>query len=384
MRIPLFDPAPTLARDRPALEEALRQALDAGTFVLGPAVARFEQQLADYLGDRGEVVAVASGSDALELALRALDVGPGQAVVTTPYTFVATAEAIAHAGATPVFADLDPRDGLLDLAAVERALAALPSGASGYPRLPDGAEVTALLPVHLFGAVVDPDALARVAARWRLRVVEDTAQALGARHSSGRAGALATAGCFSFFPSKTLGALGDGGAIWTSSAAVATRLRRLRQHGQPGKGEASVELGRNSRLDALQAAFLSIKLAHLDDDIAARRALLDHYLQKLSARAPWLTPLVPAALAGHAAQQLVVRAPRRDALAAHLRDHGIASAVYYPQPLHHLPPFAACPRLTPLPHAERLATEALALPLYPGMPVAWVDEVVDTLVSFAR
>jgi len=328
------------------------------------------------------VVGVASGTDALGLTLRALGVGPGQAVVTTAYSFVATAEAVVHAGATPVFADVRGGDWLIDLEAVERALEALPRGRAGRPVLPSGEEVTALVPVHLFGAVVDPAAMARVCRRFGLWLVEDAAQALGAGAGGQRAGSLGDAGCFSFFPSKTLGGLGDGGAVWARDPAVARRLRALRQHGQPSKGEPAAEVGRNSRLDALQAAMLSVRLPRLDEHVAERRALVGRYLEKLAPAAPRLRPLGYPDLAAHGAQQMIVRSARRDALAAWLHRHGVGTAVYYPWPLHRLAPYEGCPRLTPLLCAEQASSESLALPLYPGMPPAWVDEVATLCCDF--
>ncbi len=379
MRIPLFDPSPRLTRVRGDLVAAFAELLDQGAFVLGPAVAAFEGALAAYLGG-GEVVGVASGSDALELALRALDVGPGQAVLTTPFTFVATAEAIRHAGATPVFVDVRADDLLLDLEAVEGGLAALPRSPGGRPRLPSGEEITALLPVHLFGAVLPREPLARLCERFRLWLVEDAAQALGGHHGGRRAGTFGQAGCFSFFPSKTLGGLGDGGAIWVGDGALARRLRGLRQHGQPSKLEPSVEAGRNSRLDALQAAMLSALLPRLDTEIDERRALLARY-RGLLAGATGVRPLGPAALDGHGAQQMIVRCADRDALAALLQGRGVGTAVYYPAPLHHLAPYRGCPALGPLVAAEQAAREALALPLFPGLAPEAVDEVCALLRS---
>jgi dTDP-4-amino-4,6-dideoxygalactose transaminase len=380
VRVPLFDPTPRLHRQRSALGDAFARLLDRGTFVLGPAVAAFEGELAAFLGG-GEVVGVASGSDALELSLRALDVGPGQAVLTTPFTFVATAEAIHHAGATPVFVDVRDDDLLLDLDAVEERLGALPCSSRGRPLLPSGQEVTALLPVHLFGAVLPPGRLARLCERFRLHLVEDAAQALGGHHGARRAGTFGQAGCFSFFPSKTLGALGDGGAVWTDDPVLAGRIRGLRQHGQPSKQHPSAEPGRNSRLDALQAAMLSVLLPHLDGEIEERRALLRRYRERLSG-CPGLSLLGPDPLDGHAAQQVVVRCADRDGLAAHLQACGVGTAVYYRTPLHHLAPYRGCPALGPLACAERAAREALALPLYPGLPEAAVDEVSDRIMTY--
>ena len=375
--LPLFDPAPRLARCRPALLAAFEATLDRGSFILGPAVAAFERELAAYLGG-GEVVGVASCTDALELTLRALDLGPGLAVVTTPFSFVATAEAIHHAGATPVFADVRPDDLLLDLDALALALDALPRSPDGRPRLPSGEVVAALLPVHLFGAPLPSPPLQDLCRRFRLALVEDTAQGLGGRSGDRMSGTSGQAGCFSFFPSKTLGCLGDGGAVWTGDPALARRLRRLRQHGLPGKAEPAAEPGRNSRLDALQAAMLSVLLRQLDDEVNERRLLLARYRERLAGSAV-ARPLGPPTLDGHAAQLAVVRSPRRDELAAHLQRGGIGTAIYYPFLLHQLAPYRACPALGPLRSAEEASREVLALPLYPGMPPGAVDRVCDEL-----
>jgi dTDP-4-amino-4,6-dideoxygalactose transaminase len=379
--IPLFDPGPRLARCREGLRGAFEAVLSRGAFVLGSAVSSFEAELGAYLGG-GEVVGVASGSDALELALRALGVGPGHGVVTTPFSFVATAEAICHAGAVPVFVDVNPGDLLLDLEAVERELEALPQGRDGRRRLPSGEEVRALMPVHLFGAVVDPERARGICERFGLVLVEDTAQGLGGQREGKRAGALGDAGCFSFFPSKTLGGLGDGGAVWAREGAVIRRLRGLRQHGQPSKSEPSAELGRNSRLDAMQAAFLSVFLQQLDDEIEERRALLRRYREGLRGGA--VEPIGPASLDGHAAQQMVIRCEDREELAAHLRRRGIGTAVYYPHALHQLAPFRVCPALGTLENAEEAARQLLALPLFPGLPAEAVERVCEAVLEHGR
>lgn len=385
MSVPLCDLGPGIARDRARFLDAFGDLLDRGVFVLGPVVERFEQQLAAYLG-RAHVVGVASCSDALELSLRALDLGPGKAVVTTPFTFVATAEAISNAGARPVFADIDPARWLLDLGALDEQLSALPRSPAGLPLLPSGEEVAAVMPVHLFGEVHEPAALRALSERHGLPIIEDAAQALGGSRDGVKAGAMGALGCFSFFPTKTLGGLGDGGAIATDDAALASRLRALRQHGSEGKARGGVprERGRNSRLDALQAAMLSIKLEHLDDDIAERRALIGSYARRLSSVSDALRPLAPRVHPGHAGQQMIIRSPLRDALAAHLQAQGIGTAIYYPRPLHALPPYQDAPRLSPLSNAERACCEALALPLFPGLTAQSLDEVIEAVQGFVR
>jgi dTDP-4-amino-4,6-dideoxygalactose transaminase len=380
----LIDLGPGLERDREALRAAFDEVLAAGTFVLGPFVERFERELAAYCGV-GHAVGVASGSDALELALRALGVGPGDAVVTSPFTFVATAEAIAHAGARPLFADVEPDTWLLDLEAVDRALSRLPRSAAGPRLLPGGERVRAVMPVHLFGAVVDAGRLREVAARHGLWVVEDAAQALGGSSGGRMAGALGAAGCLSFFPTKTLGALGDGGAVLTDDAGLAREVRALRQHGCVERGRAGERLGRNSRLDALQAALLSARLGRLPEGLAERRALRRRYHEALAGLGPEVEPVGPAEpCEGHAAALMVVRARRRDELARHLAARGVGTGVYYDRPLHACAPYLDAPRLGPLPAAERAARESLALPLYPGLDPAAVGRIAAEIEAFAR
>ncbi|HEU4410452.1 MAG TPA: DegT/DnrJ/EryC1/StrS family aminotransferase [Polyangiaceae bacterium] len=380
----LIDLGPGLERDREALRAAFDEVLASGSFVLGPHVERFERELASFCGV-GHAVGVASGSDALELALRALGVGPGDAVVTSPFTFVATAEAIVHAGARPVFADVEPGAWLIDLEAVDGALSRLPRSPEGCRLLPGGERVRAIVPVHLFGAVVDAGGLAELASRHGLWVVEDAAQALGGSSAGRAAGAIGAAGCFSFFPTKTLGALGDGGAVVTDDERLARELRSLRQHGCVERGRVGERLGRNSRLDALQAAFLSARLRGLPGALEERRALRRRYHEALAGLGPEIAPLGPAEpCAGHAAALMVVRARRRDALARHLAARGVGAGVYYERPLHACAPYIDAPRLGPLAEAERAARESLALPLYPGLGPAAAARVAAEIEAFLR
>lgn len=380
----LFDLRPGLERDREALRAAFDEVLAAGTFVLGPFVERFERELASFCGV-GHAVGVASGSDAIELALRALGVGPGDAVVTSPFTFVATAEAIVHTGARPLFADVEPGAFLLDLEAVDQALSRLPRSPEGSRVLPGGERVRAIVPVHLFGAVVDAGGLSELAARHGLWVVEDAAQALGGASGERQAGAIGAAGCFSFFPTKTLGALGDGGAVLTDDAALAREVRSLRQHGCAEKGRVGERLGRNSRLDALQAALLSARLTGLPEALRERRVLRRRYHEALAGLGPEIVPLGPAEpCEGHAAALMVVRVRRRDELARYLAERGVGTGVYYDRPLHTCGPYADAPRLGPLPVAERAARESLALPLFPGLDPVTVGRIAAEVEAFAR
>jgi dTDP-4-amino-4,6-dideoxygalactose transaminase len=331
----------------PELAEALARVALRREWILGPEVLELEAALCEYLGV-GHAIGVSSGTDALVCALCALDVGPGDEVVTTPFTFVATGEAILRVGATPVFADVEPDTLTLDPARV--AMVA-------------GARTRAVVPVHIFGHVADVDGLARLG----LPVLEDAAQATGARRGGRCAGTLGIAGCLSFFPTKPLGGCGDGGMVLTGDASVADRVRRLRQHG--GDKREFVELGGNYRLDALQAAFLRVKLPHLAGWLRRRHSIAGVYARELDDLSGLTLPQVAAEVEPAWAHYVVrVLGGRRDALARHLDDRGVATGVYYRRPLHLQPLFA---RLGygrgSFPVAERAAEEVLALPLFPEL-----------------
>ncbi len=359
-----------------AVRAAIAEVLATQQFVLGPHVARFEAAMAAYCGVP-HAIGVGSGTDALVLALAALGVGPGTAVLTTPFSFFATASAIVRLGARPLFADIDPRTFTLDPASAEAALAHAP--------LP----VVGMLPVHLFGRLAAMDRLGALAARHGLWIVEDAAQAVGARVGDRRAGAWGRAGCLSFYPTKNLGGLGDGGMVLTADAALAARVRRDRHHGQVSPYEHAA-VGLCSRLDALQAAALGAKLPHLERWNARRREVAGRYAAAFAAAGLAGTPGAPLVLpepAGeaHVFHQYVVRARGRDALAAHLAHRGVGTQVYYPTPLHRQPALAAA-ALTPVPllEAERAAAEVLALPIYPELTAAQVTQVVEAVADFYR
>ena len=362
--VPLFSARESHAPLEPALAAAFARVLQSGRFVLGDEVAAFERELAAWLEvDADRVVGVSSGSDALVAALLALDVGAGAEVVTTPFTFVATAEAIARVGARPVFADIDPVTLNLDPAAARAAIT---------PR------TQAVIPVHLFGHPAPMDF-------GSVPVIEDAAQAIGARTAGKRVGTIGAAGCFSFFPTKPLGALGDGGAVVTQSGGPADRVRRLRQHGSADR-RAHLELGGNWRLDALQAALLRAKLPHLAGWIDQRRALAAAYSRAL---ADLDAIALPAAAAGNEAAWahyvLRVRNGTRDALAQHLDAHAIGCAVYYRRPLHLEPAFAHLGHARgAFPHAERAADELIAIPLFPGLDADRQGRVIDAVRGFFR
>jgi dTDP-4-amino-4,6-dideoxygalactose transaminase len=370
MRVPLVDLAAQEAEVRDEALAAVAGVAGEARFVLGPAVEAFEAWLAGACGAR-HAVGVGSGTDAIELALRAHEVGEGDAVVTPAYSFVAAAEAIAAAGARPVFCDVEA--GTLNASARTVGEAVARARARGlHPR--------AVVPVHLFGLCAPMEELAALADREGLLVVEDAAQALGARDDRGRAASGGSAaGCVSFFPTKNLGAWGDAGAIVTSDDSVAARARRLRAHGAVSP-YVHAEQGRNSRMDALQAAVLLAKSRHLARWQKARARLAARYVAEL-AGLPLTLPHVPASPAVHAWHAFVVRTPRRDLLAAFLRDRGVESRVYYPVPLHLQECFLALGEPA-MPVAEQACREALAIPFFPAMTDAQQAHVVAAIRAF--
>jgi dTDP-4-amino-4,6-dideoxygalactose transaminase len=333
---------------------------------MGPEVRAFEEAFAAWCQARF-AVGISSGTAAIELTLRALGVGPGDEVITTPFTFIATGEAISATGATPVFADIDPATYNLDPAAVEAALTA---------------RTRALLPVHLYGQPADMAALAAIAQRRGLALLEDAAQAHGAEIAGRRAGSLGHAACFSFYPGKNLGCYGDGGAVTTDDEALAGRLRKLRDHGRSSK-YVHDELGYGHRLDALQAAILAAKLPHLDAANAARRRLAARYRQLL-AGADLVLPYVPEGVTP-AWHLYVVRTARRDALLASLRAEGIEAGIHYPLPLHLQPAYRSLGLgAGSFPVAEAAAQQVLSLPLFPEMTDEQQERVAAAVIRYSE
>jgi dTDP-4-amino-4,6-dideoxygalactose transaminase len=372
MRVPLVDLAAQEASVADEVLRAIAEVAGEAKFVLGARVEAFEAWLASAC-DVAHAVGVASGTDALELALRAVGVGQGDAVVTPAVSFVAAAEAIANVGARPVFCDVDVSTTNLTAATCGEAL----ERARGL-----GLRVKAVVPVHLFGRCAPMGELLALASREGLAVVEDAAQALGARDGEGRAaGSTGAAGCFSFFPTKNLGAWGDGGAVVTSRPEVAAAVRKLRAHGASGPYVHDI-LGRNSRLDALQAAVLLAKTGRLDAWQAARARIAARYREELRGL-PLVLPADESLPGVHAWHAYVVSCDRRDGLGAHLRDAGVESRVYYPVPLHRQPCFTALDE-PELPVAEGLSRTALALPLFTCMTSAQQSRVVDAVRGYFR
>lgn len=368
MTVLLADPGAGYAAHRQEIDEALRRVLDSGWYILGPEVVAFEAELAAYVG-REAAVGVGSGTEALDLALRACGIGAGQLVATVSHTATATVAAIELAGATPLFVDVDPVTYTMDPDRLEAALAADVASA-----------VRAVVPVHLYGQPADMPAILEVARRRHLVVIEDCAQAHGATIGSSRCGSWGNLAAFSFYPTKNLGALGDGGALLGDRDLV-ERARRLREYGWRQRF-VSEEPGLNSRLDAVQAAILRVKLAHLDRENLRRQELAAAYarrLHDLPLRHPWVRPGT-----GHVFHLYVVRTPSRDPLRRHLHDLGVQTGVHYPVPVHLQPAYAGRPQGPGgLPVTERLRGEILSLPMHPYLTDGEVEEVCAALEGWS-
>lgn len=362
--MPFLNLAAQFAGLEAELMPAVRAALASGQYVLGPNVAAFEQEMAALCGTRF-AVGVNSGSDALTLALRALDIGPGDEVITTPFTYIAPAEAIHQVGARIVFADIHPRTFLIDPADVARKIT---------PR------TKAIIPVHLFGQAAALDELLALAAPRAIAVVEDCAQAIGATYRGRPVGSFGQMGCFSFYPTKNLGGCGDGGLIVTNDPEPDRKLRLLRVHGVERRYHYRLH-GYNSRLDELQAAILRVKLRHLADWNTRRRALAARYSAGL-AGLPVETPVVAEGNL-HVFHVYAVLSNQRDALQQHLHQRGVATIIYYPVPLHLQPVYAELGyKPGDLPVAESVARRILPLPIYPELTDEQVDYVVATIREF--
>jgi dTDP-4-amino-4,6-dideoxygalactose transaminase len=366
-QIPLLDLKAQHAPMRDEILDAITRVVDSQRFILGGEVDALEREIAAYCGTR-HAIGCASGSDALILALRAFDIGPGDEVLTTPYTFFATAGAIHHVGAVPVFADIEPDTLNIDVEQAARILAARP-------------RIRALMPVHLYGASADMDPLLALAKEHSIPLIEDAAQAIGAEYKGRRAGSMGAAGCFSFFPSKNLGGYGDGGMLTTNDDETAARLKSLRMHGSRVKYFHET-VGYNSRLDALQAAVLRVKLKYLDNWTEGRRQNANLYRAAL-AGSPVALPRPAAYQTRHIYNQFVIRGENRDALQRHLAECGIGTEVYYPLPLHLQQCFAHLGgKAGDFPVSEQAAKETLALPVYPELMPDDIDYVAGNIQSF--
>jgi dTDP-4-amino-4,6-dideoxygalactose transaminase len=347
-----------------AILDALRGVIESGQFIMGPNVRAFEDEMAAYLGVK-HAVALNSGTDALVIALRAAGIGSGDEVVTTPFTFFATAEAISHLGAVPVFADIDPATFNIDPAGVERAITA---------------RTKAILPVHLFGQGAEMDRLMSIARQYRLQVIEDVAQGMGGEYLGKKLGTFGDAGCFSFFPTKNLGAYGDGGMMVTDSDEIAAEARMLRSHGSKKK-YFNETVGYNSRLDEVQAAILRVKLPYLDGWNEGRYQAAMRYQELLANVEGIVTPYLDPK-AKHVFHQYTVRVHggRRDEVQRRLAEQGISTMIYYPVPLHRLPMYHDLHASFRL--AEIAANEVLSLPIWPRISQGVQERVAQALRAF--
>jgi dTDP-4-amino-4,6-dideoxygalactose transaminase len=370
MQVPQSSPAAGFEAHRGEIEAAIAGTLNSGWYILGRQVQAFEQEFAAFVGVPG-CVGVANGTDAIELALRACDIGPGDAVLAVSHTAVATVAAIQRAGATPVLLDIDPGTFTLDANQMARTLA----GESG------GLRFKAVVVVHLYGHPANLPAILELSRKRGLRVIEDCAQAHGAMCQGRQVGTWGDLAAYSFYPTKNLGALGDGGAVVTGDAALAERVRALREYGWRER-YVSHEVGMNSRLDELQAAILRVKLRHLAADNVRRREIAAQYLQRLAGAAVQLPRIGPEV--EHVFHQFVIRTPQRDVLRAHLQSRGIGALIHYPVPVHLQPAYRGrvAPGAGGLPETERAAVGVLSLPMFPQLRDEQVERVVDAVMEW--
>lgn len=386
MEVPLLDLRAQYASIREEVKAAIDSVFESQQFILGRNVAAFEEEIARYCGV-SYAVAVASGSDAILLSLKTLGVGPGDAVITVPFTFFATAGAIVNLGARPLFVDVDGAGYGMDAEQLalllERDCVINPATQRVVHRSSD-TTVKAVLPVHLYGQCADMDEISEVARRYHLPIVEDSCQAIGARYRDKAAGGLGELGCFSFFPTKNLGGAGDGGMVITRSKDLAQQVRLLRGHGAQPKYFHSV-VGYNSRLDELQATVLRVKLAHLDYWIEARQRNAAEYGELFQAAGLLSKIAVPAVKEHrtHTFHQYVIRAANRDNLRACLQSRGIGTEIYYPLPLHQQECFRYLGHdSASFPRSRSAAAQTLALPVYPEMTAEQKSSVVQTIAEF--
>ncbi len=361
MKVPLIDLDAQYQAIKPEIDEAIRRVLESGSFILGPEVAALERDVAEYIGVQ-HAVGVASGTDALYLSLRALGIGQGDEVLLPAFTFFASAGAVLLSGAKPVLVDIDPLTYCIDVDRLEERIT---------PR------TKAIMPVHLFGHPAEMDTITSVAETHGLRVVEDNAQAIGAEYKAKRTGSIGDVGCLSFFPSKNLGAYGDGGMIVTDDSDLAEHVRKLRTHGWSKKYYPEF-LGHNSRLDELQAAVLRVKLRHLDSWNESRRSLAHEYTRRLSGTASTTPHEADATFSVF--HMYVIEVEERQRVIQDLAEAGIATGVYYPYPLHLVPAWGDFKdQAGDFPVAERAADRCLAIPLFPEMSAAHIKRVAAEL-----
>jgi dTDP-4-amino-4,6-dideoxygalactose transaminase len=364
MKLQMVDVVGQYQKIKPEVDAAVHRVLDSGQFINGKDVGELECDVAGYLGVKF-AVACASGTDALQVAMMALGIGPGDEVISTPFTFVATAETIALLGAKPVYVDIDERTFNIDPSKIEAAVT---------PR------TRAIIPVHLYGQAADMEGIMAVARRRNLKVIEDSAQAMGATYRGHKVCSIGDVGCISFFPSKNLGCFGDGGMMVTKDAALAETMRVVAAHGSRVRYYHDM-IGVNSRLDTLQAAILRVKLRYLDQYNEARRAAAARYSEMLTgspATVPYVSPD-----GGHIFHQYTLRVPKRDELADHLKAKGIPHAVYYPVPLHLQKAFAMTGgKAGDFPVTEQAAREVISLPMHTELTVEQQTVITDAIKEF--
>ena len=413
MKVPLLDLKAQYQLIKDEIKEAMEEVLDSQHFILGPTVAALEDAIASYCGCKYGV-GVSSGTDALLIALMVKGIGPGEGVITVPYTFFSTAGCIYRLGARPFFVDIDPLTYNIDPDGIEAFIEVecnFDAGSGALVHKIKGSKIRAIIPVHLYGQCADMERITEIAKRYNLVVIEDGAQAIGTEYPSTkggeprRAGSMGHFGCFSFFPSKNLGGFGDGGMVTTSDEEMAEKLKILRAHGSKPKYYHQL-VGGNFRLDALQAAVLLVKLKYLDAWTNKRRQNAAYYnsLFKQSGLVDkeFITPpqavwenisaknlsnskfeIRNSNLTGHIYNQYVIRARRRDELRAYLKEHGVGSEIYYPLPLHLQPCFAELGyQAGDFPESEKAAAATLALPIYPELEPAQQEYVVEKINAF--
>jgi dTDP-4-amino-4,6-dideoxygalactose transaminase len=370
-KVPLLDLAALHAPIRDEIVAEMIRVVDSQKFIMGDDVKELERLMAEYSGTRF-AVGCASGSDALLLALMAADVGPGDKVLTTPYTFFATAGAISRAGATPVFADIDPVTYNIDPSAAGHVLKTVPG-------------IKAIIPVHLFGACADMDPLLESASRHGCVVIEDGAQSIGAEYKNRKAQSMGEIGCISFFPSKNLGAFGDAGMLTTNDPELARKLGSLRLHGTTKKYHHEW-VGINSRLDTIQAAILRVKFRYLDSWTAGRQHNAALYRNLLGGRGlPVQLPVEADYQTRHVYNQFVIGVPARDSLKAWLQENGVGTEIYYPLPMHLQPCYKELGyHEHDFPNSEAAARETLALPVHSGMPAEDIEYVSELIIDFCK
>jgi len=358
------------------IDAAIKRVLESGHFIGGEEVENFEKEIAKFCGIR-YAIGVNSGTDALFLSLKALGVGPRDEVITTPFTFIATAEVIANCGAKPVFVDIDPKTFNIDPRKIEEYL----KSNIQYPK--SKTKIKAILPVHFFGQMADMSEIMRIAKKYKLFVIEDAAQAIGAEYKGKKAGAIGDLGCLSFFPSKNLGAYGDGGMVVTNNKKLSEKIRMMRNHGSsPKEKYLNLVLGTNSRLDSLQAAILRIKLKYLPKWSRERANKAFYYNNGLKEVGDIITPIIDSNKT-HIFHQYTLRTKYRDQLRKYLKEKGIPTMIYYPLPLHLQPALKYLGyKLGDFPEAEKAAKEVLSLPVHSELKRKEQDQIIQKIKEF--